>query len=175
MRQCYAIAIVQIVILILALLLLTGCHTYVERGSVYFGGAGDARWSTTALIGASLDFVEACIGPPTTTLSRTDGGTLVVWTASDETTPVSIPLSLVGALPGPTAAVGAPLAAFTGVVTAQVNGGAGRLMMVVDKHHIVDEIHMAGPADSLMGRNGLIGTYFLRGCRRDFERQHLDQ
>jgi hypothetical protein len=154
-------------------LLLSGCGSYSDGSGLVVGGASDAAWGRINLIGHTLEYAEACIGPPVAHIPRKDGGHLTEWTTLDTATPISVPLPLVGNLPGFSAAVDVPVAAFSGALTAQVGGGSGRLMVVTDQNEIIREVHMAGPSGGLTGRDALIGRDLLRGCRRDSERDFL--
>jgi hypothetical protein len=162
---------VRIVILVSFLLLLSGCQIYTPSSGIpLFGGAGDAVWGRDNLVGKSIDYVKACVGVPTTVSDTEDGGRILEWTTAEPSVPVNVPLPLVGNILS-MSAIAVPMAAFTGALSAQVGGGNGRLMIVADNHHIITEIHMAGPADGFTGEDSMIGTDLLRGCRRDVE-QH---
>ena len=151
--------------------LVSGCHAYLTtEGNLSFGGAGDASWGRDTFVGHTLEYAESCIGAPSSIIDLPDGGKLLEWSTSEPSIPVSVPLPLVGNIIS-LSTIAVPMAAFTGALSAQVGGGNGRLMLIVDKQHIIREFHTAGPSDGFTGEDSLIGTDLLRGCRRDAERQ----
>jgi hypothetical protein len=56
-----------------------------------------------------------------------------------------------------------------------VSGGAGNLIIVSDKNHIIRDVNISGSADGISGRDAFIGNRFLRGCHRKFQRSHGQQ
>jgi len=157
--------------LFLVLLFLPGCHIYSSKDhSIYFNGAADAIWAEETFVGRSVDSVISCIGTPNSNLILSSGNKLYEWSTAEPTTPINVPLPLIGNVPGLSTALSIPTAAFSGTIAAQVGGGSGRLIIIGNQENIVIEIHMSGPADGISGTNSLIGTDLLRGCRRDVKR-----
>jgi len=164
--------LIKLLCLCFCVLGLSGCETYINfKGDPVYGGAADAEWAKDTFPGKTLDYAARCIGIPNSVADTSDGGKEYEWTASETPIPLNVPLSVIGNAPGLAAGIGIPVSAFAGSLTAQIGGGNGRFILVGDKHHIITEVHTSGPADGFSGRDSLIGTDLLRGCRRDEERE----
>lgn len=165
--------LIRLLFLCLCVLGLSGCETYVDfKGNPVYGGAADAEWAKETFPGKTIDYATRCIGIPNSVADTFDGGKEYEWTVSESPIPLNIPLSMIGNAPGLAAGIGIPVSAFAGSLTAQIGGGNGRFILIDDKNHIITEVHTSGPADGFSGRDSLIGTDLLRGCRRDEEREH---
>jgi hypothetical protein len=156
-------------------LCVTGCTWYSDGSGLVSGGAADAEWGRSFLIGQSLDAAYACIGNPSSERKREDGGMNTVFSAAEGGSNVSTPISLIGNMPGVTAALAVPASAFSGNISAPFGGGAGNLIIVSDKNHIIRDVNISGSADGISGRDAFIGNRFLRGCHRKFQRSHGQQ